>query len=197
MSKADLQTNSSTQPDLTSEKHTEIGLSSILNELSPETIEMLSAHFPDYFKALQSGNNDIKSILEKAIASDDKSTENVYDILKKELERNDNIRQEEFDSANKVLDAYNKMLDNPNLTSDERQKIRSEMLELLQMIHQNNTEARNQSANFATMAYDKDSETKGFDWKSLAVGCLAIVAATWVGAAVLGGKIDLKLPKIL
>ncbi|HEM3671393.1 TPA: hypothetical protein ACGOTC_000453 [Streptococcus suis] len=47
----------------------------------------------------------------------------------------------------------------------------------------------------AKMAESKDSENKGFNWKIISLGALAVFTIVGIGASILGGNTNIKLPK--
>ena len=47
----------------------------------------------------------------------------------------------------------------------------------------------------AKMAESKDTENKGFNWKMISLGTLAVFTVVGIGASILGGNTNIKLPK--
>ena len=138
-----------------------------------------------------------KEILEKIIASDDDSTNQVYGILNKELEGSYESRKEYIAFADKVRSDLSKCLDNPNLTSEQQKEIIDREMEILNMVNNKDTEIREQETEIARMADKKDSEKKEFNWKMLGAASFVVLTAVGIGTAALGGKFDIKLPKKL
>lgn len=178
-------------------KNDVLSYASKLNELRPEVAQQVLAQFPELAKLIQSSMVEYKEILEKIIASDDDSTNQVYGILNKELEGSHESRKEYIVFADKVRSDLSKCLDNPNLTPEQKKEIIDREMEILHMVDNKDTEIREQETETARMADKKDSEKKEFIWKMLGAASFVVITAVGIGAAALGGKLDIKLPKKL
>ena len=80
------------------------------------------------------------------------------------------------------------------MSPEERADLLDREIELLRMIDQKDTEIRAQEQEAVQIANEKDSEKRMFNWKALGSASAVVLAAVGVGAAVLGGKFDIKLP---
>ncbi len=178
-------------------KNDVLSYASKLNELRPEVAQQVLEQFPELVKLIQSSMVEYKEILEKIIASDDDSTNQVYGILNKELEGSYESRKEYIAFADKVRSDLSKCLDNPNLTSEQQKEIIDREMEILNMVNNKDTEIREQETEIARMADKKDSEKKEFNWKMLGAASFVVLTAVGIGTAALGGKFDIKLPKKL
>lgn len=178
-------------------KNDVLSYASKLNELRPEVAQQVLEQFPELVKLIQSSMVEYKEILEKIIASDDDSTNQVYGILNKELEGSYESRKEYIAFADKVRSDLSKCLDNPNLTSEQQKEIINREMEILNMVNNKDTEIREQETEIARMADKKDSEKKEFNWKMLGAASFVVLTAVGIGTAALGGKFDIKLPKKL
>lgn len=176
-------------------KNDVLSYASKLNELRPEVAQQVLAQFPELAKLIQSSMVEYKEILEKIIASDDNSTNQVYGILNKELEGSHESRKEYIVFADKVRSDLSKCLDNPNLTPEQQKEIIDREMEIFHVVGKKDTEIREQEMETARMADKKDSEKKEFNWKTLGVASFVVLTALGIGAATLGGKFDIKLPK--
>ena len=107
-------------------KNDVISYASKLNELRPEVAVQVLAQFPELARLIQSSLAKYKDILEKIVASDDESINQVYGILNKELDIADRSREEYYEFANKVRLDLSKCLDNPNLTPEQQKEIREQ-----------------------------------------------------------------------
>lgn len=168
-----------------------------LNELHPEVAQQVLAQFPELAKLIQSSMAEYKEILEKIIASDDDSTNQVYGILSKELESMHESRKEYIVFADKVRSDLSKCLDNPNLTLEQQNEIIDREMEIFHMVDKKDAEIREQEMETARMADKKDSEKKEFNWKILGAASFVVLTVVGIGTAALGGKFDIKLPKKL
>lgn len=178
-------------------KNDVLSYASKLNELRPEVAQQVLAQFPQLVKLIQSSMVEYKEILEKIIASDDDSTNQVYGILNKELESSHESRKEYIIFADKVRSDLSKCLDNPNLTPEQQKEIIDREMEIFHMVDKKDAEIREQEMEIARMADKKDTEKKEFNWKILGTASLVILTAVGIGTAALGGKLDIKLPKKL
>ncbi|MBP2033348.1 hypothetical protein J2Z42_002051 [Clostridium algifaecis] len=178
-------------------KNDVLSYASKLNELRPEVAQQVLAQFPELAKLIQSSMVEYKGILEKIIASDDDSTNQVYGILNKELEGLHESRKEYIVFADKVRSDLSKCLDNPNLTQEQQKEIIDREMEISHLVDKKDTEIREQEMETARMADKKDSEKKEYNWRTLGVASLVVLTAVGISAAALGGKFDIKLPKKL
>lgn len=178
-------------------KNDVLSYASKLNELRPEVAQQVLAQFPQLVKLIQSSMVEYKEILEKIIASDDDSTNQVYGILNKEIESSHESRKEYIIFADKVRSDLSKCLDNPNLTPEQQKEIIDREMEIFHMVDKKDAEIREQEMEIARMADKKDTEKKEFNWKILGTASLVILTVVGIGTAALGGKLDIKLPKKL
>lgn len=176
-------------------KNDVISYASKLNELHPEVAVQVLAQFPELAKLIQSSLIEYKDVLEKIVASDDESTNQVYGVFSKELDGAGKSREEYLGFADKVRSDLSKCLDNPNLTPEEQKEIREQEMEVLRMVDKKDTEIREQEMETARMADKKDSEKKAFNWKVISAASFAVITAVGIGAAALGGNFNVKLPK--
>lgn len=174
-----------------------LSYASKLNELRPEVAQQVLVQYPELVKLIQSSMVEYNKTLEKIIASDDDSTNQVYGILNKEIENSHDSRKEYIEFADKVRSDLSKCLDNPNLTLEQHKEIIDREMEILHMVDKKDAEIREQEIDTAQMADKKDSEKKGFNWKTLSTASLVVIAASVIGSAALGVKFDIKLPKKL
>ena len=166
-----------------------------LNEMRPEVARAAIAQFPELAKLLTSTATEYRGVLEKIINSDDESLHQEYEVLNKDLDMADASRKEYNQMAAVVLDGLNRGLDNPNLSEEERRKIREQQMEVLRMVSEKDTEIREQEKDIVSTADKKDSEKRMFNWKALGTASAVVLAIVGVGAAALGGNFNLKLPK--
>jgi len=176
-------------------KNDMISYASKLNELRPEVAQQVIAQFPELSKLIQSTMVEYKDILEKIIASDDESTNQVYNILSKEMDIASDSRKEFIDYADKVRADLSKCLNNPNLTSEQQKDILDRQMEIFRAVDKKDTEIREQEKEATRMADKKDTEKKEFNWKVIVAASSVVLTAVGISTAALGGKFDFKLPK--
>ncbi|MDP3385783.1 MAG: hypothetical protein Q8S24_01010 [Eubacteriales bacterium] len=176
-------------------KNDKLSYASKLSELRPEVAQLVLAQFPELARLIQTSIVEYKEILEKIIASDDDSTNQVYGILNKELESSHESRKEYIVFADKVRSDLSKCLDNPNLTPEQQKEIIDSEMEILQMLDRKDAEIREQEMETTHMADKKDTEKKEFNWKIVRTASFCLIAVVGISATALGGKFDIKLPK--
>lgn len=176
-------------------KNDVLSYASKLNELRPEVAQQVIAQFPELAKLIQSTMAEYKDILEKIVASDDESTNQVYDILNKGIDSAAVSRREFIEYADKVRADLSKCLDNPNLTPEQQKDILDRQMEIFHEVDKKDTEIREQEMEAARMADKKDTEKKEFNWKMLGAASFVVLTAVGIGTAALGGKFDFKFPK--
>ena len=172
-----------------------ISYASKLNELRPEVASQVLAQFPELAGLIKLSLSEYKDILEKIVASDDESTNQVYGILNKELEAAGDSRREYIEFADKVRADLSKCLDNPDLSPEQQKEIRDQEMEILRMVDKKDSERRDQETEAAHLADKKDSEKKAFNWKVIGAASFAVLTAIGIGASALGGNFNIKLPK--
>ena len=97
-------------------KNDVLSYASKLNELRPEVAQQVIAQFPELAKLIQSTMVEYKDILEKIVASDDESTNQVYGIINKEVDSASDSRKEFIEYADKVRADLSKCLDKSEST---------------------------------------------------------------------------------
>ena len=157
--------------------------------------EEVIAQFPELAKLIQSTATEYKGMLETIIASEDESIKQVYGILDKELDSAAESRKEYSQLASQVLDDLSKGLSDPNLSEEEKSKIRTQEIEVLKMVGEKDTEIREQEKEIVNTADKKDSEKRAFNWKTIGIASMFAVTVVGIGAAALGGNFNVKLPK--
>lgn len=165
-----------------------------LNELRPEVATQVIAQYPELANLLKSALIEYKGILENVITSDDASLNQVYEIINKDLDTAASNRTEYINFAEKVRSDCSKCLENPNMSPEQQQEILEREIEILRMIDQKDTEIRAQEQDAIQIADKKDSEKRTFNWKLIGAASTVVLAAIGIGTAVLGGKLDIKLP---
>lgn len=176
-------------------KNDVLSYASKLNELRPEVAQQVIAQFPELAKLIQSTMAEYKDILEKIVASDDESTNQVYGIISKEVDNASDSRKEFIEYADKVRADLSKCLDNPNLTPEQQKDILDRQMEIFNAVDKKDTEIREHEMEMARMADKKDTEKKEFNWKVLGAASFVVLTAVGIGTNALGGKFDFKLPK--
>lgn len=130
---------------------------SMIPDMDPEVAKAAINQFPEFANTMKSIMVDYKSEIEKALKSNDDSLKACYN------------------ASESILKSLDKMLENDDLTYEEKMKIIEKMQEIQKMIN------------------DKDTENKKFIRDIVSVAGLVVVAIVGASATLLGG--DLKLPK--
>lgn len=100
------------------------------------------------------------------------------EVMEKILDENSESSKQCFDIYNEVVDALKSCLTKDDLPFEEKKYYIEKMMEV------------------AKMAESKDSENKGFNWKVITLGAVAVISVIGIGASILEGNTNIKLPKI-
>lgn len=166
-----------------------------LSQMRPEVATQVVAQFPEIVKLVQSSLAEYKAILGEVISSDDESIKQVFSILEKDMDDDALSRQQFYDFAGKVHSDLSKCLDNPNITPEEAKEIREQEMEIFRAVNAKDTEIREHKKETVQMADKKDSEKRQFNWGIIKVASGALVFALGIGISLLGGNVNIKLPK--
>ena len=172
-----------------------VSITSMLSNMRPEVAKEAIKQFPELANLLKSSLSECKEMLSKIVESDDDSVQHVYGSADKAMDDATLGRTEFMAFAEKVRDDYSKCLDNENLTLEEKSEILKGEMEILKMMDSKEKEVRAQHERSLSTVDNKDSEKRQFNWKLVGAASMALVTVIGVGAAALGGKVDLKLPK--
>ncbi len=140
--------------DLTKDKV--ITMASMLDKMDPEVAKKALEQFPNFSNTVKEMLGGYMNILNKGIDANKESVKMYYDL------------------CNSIIGSLQKMLDDENLSFEERKYIVDKMLEVSKMMG------------------EKDSENKKFNFALVAIGATAVLGAVVTVASVLGGntKID-------
>ena len=172
-----------------------VSITSMLSNMRPEVAKEAIKQFPELANLLKSSLSECKEMLSKIVESDDDSVQHVYGSADKAMDDATLGRTEFMAFAEKVRDDYSKCLDNENLSLEEKSEILKGEMEILKMMDSKEKEVRAQQERILSTVDNKDSEKRQFNWKLVGAASMALVTVIGVGAAALGGKVDLKLPK--
>lgn len=172
-----------------------VSITSMLSNMRPEVAKEAIKQFPELANLLKSSLSECKEMLSKIVESDDDSVQHVYGSADKAMDDATLGRTEFMAFAEKVRDDYSKCLDNENLTLEEKSEILKGEMEILKMMDSKEKEVRAQQERILSTVDNKDSEKRQFNWKLVGAASMALVTVIGVGAAALGGKVNLKLPK--
>lgn len=98
-------------------------------------------------------------------------------VMEKTLDENSASSKQCFEIYNKVTNALTSCLSKEDIPFEEKKYYIDKMMEI------------------AKMAESKDSENKGFNWKIITLGAVAVITVVGIGASILGGNTSIKLPK--
>ena len=100
------------------------------------------------------------------------------DVLDKALTDNTASVKQCYDIYNVVLETLKNCLEKDDLSFDEKKYYLDKMMEITKM------------------AESKDTENKKFNWKIVSAGAFAVIAIVGIGASILGGNTNIKIPKL-
>ena len=173
-----------------------VSLVSKLHQMRPEVAQEIIKQFPEFVSLIRTSMTEYKGMLEDIIASDDKTTDHVFETINHDL---DNARESRDDfnaMASTVLADLSKSLDNPDLSPEERKDIFDREERILKMAGEKDTEIRQQEAKDVETAERTASEKRKFNWEIVKVASGVVLGCLIIGAGVFtGGDINLKLPK--
>ena len=147
-----------------------LSIASKLSELRPDVAKEVIAQFPEFVKLIQSS-------------------------MSEELDISVDSRKQFYDFAEKVHADLSKCLDNPQLSAEERESILEKEMEILKTVSEKDTEIRSQETETVQMVDKKDSEKRQFNWGIVKVASSVLVDGLVIGVSVLGGNVNIKLPK--
>lgn len=129
-----------------------ITMASMLDKMDPEVAKKALEQFPDFSNTAKDMLNGYKDTLDKGLEANRESVQSYYD------------------SCNSIIEGLQKLLDDENLSFEERKYIIDKMLEISKMMG------------------EKDSENKKFITTIAVVGGLAVVGAIAALASSIGGN---------
>ena len=97
-------------------------------------------------------------------------------VMEKTLDESSASSKQCFEIYSEVTDALKNCLSKEDISFEEKKYYIDKMMEIAQM------------------AESKDSENKGFNWKIVTLGAFAVIAVIGIGASILGGNTNIKLP---
>ncbi len=120
-------------------------------------------------KAYESYSEIIKSLNE----SDNVSTRNAFDILKHEMENNNN--SDEFNTlAKKVLDDYSRVL-NSDISIEEKEKILDSEKQIFEKTLENEIKIQERNKQITNEALELDKRNKYNNWNKLKAASVVII----------------------
>ena len=168
-----------------------IGVTSKLGELRPEVALEILKQFPEFVKLIQNSLPEYKEVLDKILDSDDNSINQVYATLDKGMESASKSRTEFYSFANEIRADLSRLLDDPNLSIEERRIIIENEMDLLKTVSEKDTEVGERENDLINKTAEKDSEKRQLNWRligGISIGLIAIVGA---GASLLGNDVNL------
>lgn len=177
-------------------KNDVISFASKLSALRPEVAKKVLAQYPEFASLMKSALSEFKGMLDSIVESDNKNIEEYYSIANKEIDNAEDSRRQFYDFVKQVQADYSKCLDNPNLPPEMIMEILNRQSELIRIASEKDSEIRRQEQEIEDKVNQKDSEKRDFNWKLVGAISTALVAVVGIGAGVLGGKFDFKLPKL-
>ena len=172
-----------------------ISFASKLAELRPEVAKEVLAQFPEFVGLMKSTLTEYRGMLDTIVSSDDASIKEYYGVVNKEMDQAADSRKQFYDFVKQVQADYSKLLDNPNLSPEMMIEILNREAELVKMANEKDTEIRQQEKEIEDKVNKKDSEKRELNWKLVGGISFALMTVAGISAGVLGGKLDLKLPK--
>lgn len=171
-----------------------ISYASKLGELRPEVARDVLAQYPQFVELMRNSLVEYREEINKIIESDDASLEHYYSYVEKDQAESLKSREEYYDFLKRVQADYSKCLDNPNITFEQMMEILKDEAKLVEIAAAKDKEIREHNEKMEEKVNAKDSEKRAFNWKLAGGASLALVVVAGIGASVLGGNFNLKLP---
>lgn len=168
---------------------------SMLNQMRPEVAKATLEQYPELAKLIHSSLIEYKGMIDKVVDSDDASIQQVYSASNKVIDDTSKESTEYYQMAEKIRSDYSKCLDQDDLTPAQKIELLNGEKELLDKVDSKEKETLEQQEKAAKTISEKDTEKRSFNWKLLSGASLVLIVSVGVGAAALGGKFHLKLPK--
>lgn len=99
-------------------------------------------------------------------------------VFDKALEDNAASVKQCYDIYSVVLETLKNCVEKEDLPFDEKKYYLEKMMEITKM------------------AESKDMDNKKFNWKIVSAGAVAVIAVVGIGASILGGNTNIKIPKL-
>lgn len=131
---------------------------SMIPNMDPEVAKAAIEQFPEFASTMRSIMIDYKQEIEMALKQNDDSVKAYYD------------------ACNKILDSLDKLLNDPELSTDEKMQIVEKMQEIQRMMG------------------EKDTENKKYLRDMMAIASVVVVTIAGVTMTLLGGDSNIKLP---
>lgn len=119
---------------------------------------------------------DLADFCGDVIKSDDKSSNEVYDVIKKAISSNEKLNGY-AKMAEKAIEDNNKLLENPNLSEQQRKEILDRNYEMLESIRKSEEDQRKINTELTEQAVKQDEKNKDFKGNLVKVVCSTIVLA--------------------
>ena len=119
---------------------------------------------------------DLTDFCSDILKSDDKSSNEVYDIIKKAINSNDNLDTYK-NRLEKAIEDNNKILDNPNLSEETIKEILDRNYEILEDLRETEKEQRKTNTELTEKAIEQEEKNKEFKGSLVKVVCSTIVVA--------------------
>ena len=171
-----------------------VSIFSQLSQLRPEVAKEVLSQFPEFVKLIQTSMTEYKEELEKIISSDDESLKAFYGISEKDLDTTAESRKQFYEFAEKVHTDISKCLDKPDLTKEERSDMLDREMEILKVVGEKDSEIRDHETEILRMTEKKDSEKRQFNWRIIGTASAVVIGVLGIGASILGGNVNFKLP---
>lgn len=175
-------------------KNDVITYASKLGELRPEVAKEVLAQYPQFVSLINSNLTEYKSMIDSIIASDDKSIENYFEFANKEQVESSKSRAEYYSLLGEIQSDYSKILNTPDLSPEQKLVIMENELKLAEMASNKDKEIREYEEKLEEKVNAKDFEKRKFNWQLVSTASIALAVVIGIGASVLGGDLNLKLP---
>ncbi len=176
-------------------KNDVMSIVSKISELRPDVAKEIIAQFPEFVNLIQISMKEYKEVLGDIISSDDESIKQVYATANKDQETSISSRNKFYDFAEKIHTDISKCLDDPNLSSKEREEMLSHEIEILRLVSEKDMEIRNHETEIVKMVDKKDLEKRQFNSNLVKFAVMVLITSLYIAGVVLRENINIKIPE--
>lgn len=117
-----------------------------------------------------------KNIAKRAIENNEMSTKEVFEILKKEIDSSSTSPEYDY-CRRKILDDHSRILDDNNLTFEQKKEILESEAKVLEIATQLEKERVSNNQKIMEHAIKKDTENKKFLWGIIKIASSIIIVS--------------------
>ena len=166
-----------------------------VEQMRPEALSQVLEQYPQLVGLIQSSLAEYRDTLDAVIRSDDESVRQFYEAAERSEGSSAESERRFYEVLESVRSDYSKFLDAEGMTPEERGRILEKEERIAQMAKEEHEAARAERTERLRAVSAKDSEKREFNWKLVGAASSVLLVAVGIGASILGGNIEFRLPK--